>query len=113
MRLSIPEIRRAYDSIPIPEEPWRFARKHFRIELLNGVFVKLNRFENRLNVWALRRYLRKYALWHAFISVTDYLFPERFGRKYKAIHVVPIGDEFVVGVNNFMRKRWHHHNAGA
>jgi hypothetical protein len=84
MNLNVHSIRRAYQRLPLREEPWRFSRKHFRIELLNGVFVKLNRFENRINSWELRRYLHKYAPRHAFMSVTDYLFPERVGRKYKA-----------------------------
>jgi hypothetical protein len=44
------------------------------------------------------------------MSVTDYLFPERVGRKYKAKYAVPIGGEFVVDVDSFMRKRRHHHS---
>ena len=61
MNLNVHAIRRAYQHLPLTEGPWRFSRKHFRIELLNGVFVKLNRFENRINAWELRRYLFKYA----------------------------------------------------
>jgi hypothetical protein len=110
MNLNIHSIRRAYQRIPLSEKPWRFSRKHFRIELLNGVFVKLNRFENRINARELQRYLFKYAPRHAFMSVMDYLFPERVGRKYKAKYAVPIGGEFVLDVDSFMRKRQHHHS---
>lgn len=98
MNLNVHAIRRAYQRLPLQKSPWRFSRKHFRIQLLNGVFVKLNRFENRINLCELRRYLFKYAPRHAFMSVTEYLFPERVGRKYKAKYAVPIGGEFVVDV---------------
>ena len=66
MNLTVHAIRRAYQRLPLIEDSWRFSRKHFRIELLNGVFVKLNRFENRINSQELRRYLYKYAPRHAF-----------------------------------------------
>jgi hypothetical protein len=110
MNLNVHSIRRAYQRLPLSEKPWKFSRKHFRIELLNGVFVKLNRFENRIHAGELQRYLFKYAPRHAFMSVTDYLFPERVGRKCKAKYAVPIGGEFVVDVDSFMRKRMHDHS---
>jgi hypothetical protein len=28
---------------------WNLSRKHFRIQTLNGRFIKLNKFRNRLN----------------------------------------------------------------
>jgi hypothetical protein len=49
MKLSVLEIQRAYQCIPLPEKPWRFSWKHFRMELLNCVFVKVNRYESRIN----------------------------------------------------------------
>jgi hypothetical protein len=54
MNLNVHAIRRAYQRLPLIEGPWRFSRKHFRVELLNGVFVKLNRFENRISVKELQ-----------------------------------------------------------
>lgn len=53
-----------------------------------------------------RRYVVKYVPRHAFRSVIEYLFPERVGRKYKAKYAVPIGGEFVVDVDSFIRRRW-------
>jgi hypothetical protein len=61
MNLNVHAIRRAYQRLLLIESPWKFSRKHFRIELLNGVFVKLNRFENRVNTHELQLYLFKYA----------------------------------------------------
>jgi hypothetical protein len=61
MNLNVHSIRRAYQRLLLTEGPWQFSRKHFRIELLNGVFVKLNRFENRINSRELQKYLFKYA----------------------------------------------------
>jgi hypothetical protein len=37
-------------------------------------------------------------------------FLNEWGKKYKAKYAVPIGGEFVVDVDSFMRKRWHHHS---
>lgn len=72
----------------------------FSYRVIKWVFVKLNLFENRINARELRNYEHKYAPRHAFISMMDYLFPERVGRKYKAKYSVPIVGEFVVDVGS-------------
>jgi hypothetical protein len=43
------------------------------------------------------------------MSITDYLFPERVGRKYKAKYAVPMGGEFVVDVDSYLYQRIHRH----
>ena len=109
MRLSVAEIRRFYIRVDFNRYDWRFRRKHFRIETLNGKWVKLNK-QRPINVTRMRKALQKYVPRHAYMSITDYLFPERVGRKYKAKYAVPMGGEFVVDVDSFMRKRGHHHS---
>jgi DNA primase catalytic subunit len=43
------------------------------------------------------------------MSVTDWLFPERVGPKRKARNAVPIGGEFFVDVDSYLRHRLHRH----
>jgi hypothetical protein len=88
---------------------WNISRKHVRIETLNHRFVKLNRFENRINTRELRGYCIKYAPLHVYFSVLDWLFPERVGRKYKARYAVPIGGEYVVDIDSYVIHRRHKH----
>jgi hypothetical protein len=47
--LSFREIGSFYLDVPlIIPEAWSLRRKHFRVSLKDGRFVKLNRFANRL-----------------------------------------------------------------
>ena len=57
---------------------WRFPRKHFRAELRNGVFVKLNGPRRaRLDARDLQGIASRLAPRHLYMSVLNYLFPER------------------------------------
>lgn len=72
-----PEIVRAYyknASLNIPS-CWNLSRKHFRIMVYGRRFVKLNKFENRINAIELKKYCLKYAPLHVYFSVLDWLFP--------------------------------------
>lgn len=54
--LTVDAIRRYYSAVNwrLPEK-WSFAKKHYRLETLNGQFVKLNRFRDRMRLDELRR----------------------------------------------------------
>ena len=104
------QVRRFYQHTELKGEPWNFSRKHFRVETLNGVWVKLNRLENRLNPEELRGYLARYVPGHVYMSVTDWLFPERVGPKHKARSAVPIGGEFAIDVDSYLGRRAHRHS---
>jgi DNA primase catalytic subunit len=94
------DIRRYYKDAPL-EVPafWNLSRKHFRIVIWNGKYLKLNKFRNRLGIRELKYYCVKYAPIHVYFSVLDCLFPERVGKKYKANYAVPIGGEYVFDVD--------------
>jgi DNA primase catalytic subunit len=109
LKFTATELRHYYRNVEIKEGPWRFSRKHFRLETLNGKWVKLNRFENRINGRELSKHLVKYVPSHVYMSVTDWLFPERVGPKHKARFAVPIGGEFVVDVDSYLKSRPHRH----
>ena len=109
--ISVGEIRAFYGSghvFQVPS-PWNLSRKHFRIETLNRRFVKLNRFENRVNANELRKFCVRYAPCHVYMSALDWLFPERVGKKRKANRAVPVGGEYVIDVDSYTLLRRHNH----
>lgn len=83
---------------------WHWARKHYRVETLKGRWIKLNRFENRINPRELWEWCRKIKPRHVCFSVLDWLFPEVVGKKYKASYAVPIGGEYAVDVDAYAGK---------
>src|SRR5271157_1596675 len=89
---------------------WKLSRKHFRISLGEGRFVKLNRFENRLNNSRdLKFYCWKLKPRHVYFSVLNWLFPERVGNKYKARYCVPLNGEYVIDVDSYLMIFKHNH----
>jgi DNA primase catalytic subunit len=109
--LSSLEVQRFYMDYPL-EVPsiWRMSRKHFRVSLGKGQFVKLNRFENRLNSSRdLKFYCWKLAPRHVYFSVLNWLFPERVGKKYKARYCVPLNGEYVIDVDSYLMLFKHKH----
>jgi len=108
------DVRHYYQNAPL-EVPkfWNLSRKHVRIALYNGRFLKLNRFRNRLSTRELRYFCVKYAPVHVYFSVLDWLFPERMGKKHKANHSLPIGGEYIVDVDaNVIPLEHRHYNRG-
>jgi DNA primase catalytic subunit len=103
------EIRRFYENttLKIPS-CWNLSRKHVRIVLWNGRFIKLNGFRNPLECREVRYYCVKYAPVHVYFSVMDWIFPERVGKKYKANYAHPIGGEYVIDVDS--HNVWAPHN---
>ena len=78
---------------------WNLGRKHFRVSLGEGRFVKLNRFENRLNNSRdLELYSFRLKLKHVYFSVLNWLFLERIDKKYKARYCVPLHGEYVIDI---------------
>lgn len=89
---------------------WNLSRKHFRVSLRDGRFVKLNSFENRLNEKDLRFYCYKLRPMHVYFSVLNWLFPERIGKKYKARYCVPVNGEYVIDVDSYLVAYRHKHH---
>jgi hypothetical protein len=88
---------------------WNLSRKHFRVSLHDGRFVKLNHFENRLNERDLRFYCYKLKPMHVYFSVLNWLFPERVGKKYKAEYCIPLNGEYVIDVDSYLVAFGHTH----
>src|SRR3989304_9558983 len=89
-------IREYYSRAPFDEFGlWKFSRKHFRIELFNHRFLKLNRSRARLGIKDLRFLCNKYAPLHLYMSILDYLFPERVSSK-SCTNAYPVDGEFIV-----------------
>jgi len=88
---------------------WNLGRKHFRVQVFDGRFVKLNKFRNRINERELKMFCVKLAPLHVYFSVLDWLFPERVGKKYKAKYAVPVGGEYVVDVDSYVLGLRHKH----
>jgi len=88
---------------------WNLGRKHIRVSLKDGRFVKLNLFENRLNERDLRFYCFKLRPMHVYFSVLNWLFPERVGKKYKARYDVPLNGEYVIDIDSYLMLFKHNH----
>jgi DNA primase catalytic subunit len=108
--LSPGEIQQFYldNSLKIPDV-WKLSRKHFRVALHDGRFVKLNHFENRLTVRDLKFYCWKLKPMHVYFSVLNWLFPERIGKKYKARYCLPLNGEYVIDVDAHLMLWKHRH----
>jgi hypothetical protein len=104
--MHVPEIRWYYRTAPVKvPESWDLSRRHLRLETLNHKFVKLNKFENRINPLELRKYCVKYAPRHVYCSVLTWLFPERVGKKHKARYAYPVGGSYAVDIDSYLVQR--------
>jgi DNA-binding transcriptional ArsR family regulator len=108
--LSNEQIQAYYVTYP-PKIPvhWTLGRRHFRVVLRDGRFVKLNHFQNRLTEKDLKYYCWKLKPIHVYFSVLNWLFPERIGKKYKARYCVPLNGEYVVDVDAYLMSFAHKH----
>ena len=84
-------------------------RKHYRLRFDDRRFLKLNNLRPRLNFRSLIRYCIHFAPRHVYMSVLDYLMPERVGSKDKLNRAYPVGGEFVVDVDAYLFWRPHSH----
>ena len=88
---------------------WNLGRKHIRLSLRDGRFVKLNKYENRLNERDLRSYCYNFRSMHVYMSVLNWLFPERISKKYKARYCIPLNGEYVIDVDSYLVAFKHKH----
>jgi hypothetical protein len=90
----------------------RLWSKHFRARLDDGHFFKLNRYRPRLNFKSLRKYCVKLAPVNVYMSVLNWLMPQKVGEKGKANRAYPIGGEYVVDVDIHLFYQPHPHYVG-
>ncbi len=85
-------VERYYENTRPPSSlPWNLGQKHVRIVTRDKRFIKLNTLRRRINQKALWRLCNRYAPTHVYMSVLNYLFPERVGGKRKAKYAYPVG----------------------
>ncbi len=97
------QVKRYYENTSPPSlEPWSLWRKHIRIVTHDKMVIKLNALRSRVNEKALWKLCRKHAPTHVYMSVLNYLFPERVGLKSRAKYAYPVGGEYVVDVDNYL-----------
>ena len=103
------DVKAYYQSADLDLRSWMEPRrKHYRIEIENGRFLKLNKFRNRIRPEKLRRLLVKYAPVHAYMSVLSWLFPERVASRQKANRAYPLNGTFLLDID-VKTDRFHRH----
>ncbi|MCX8183115.1 MAG: hypothetical protein N3F08_01655, partial [Crenarchaeota archaeon] len=101
--IHLEQVKKYYVNTKPPSlEPWSLGRKHIRIVTHDKRFIKLNTFRSRVNAKALWRMCAKYAPIHVYMSVLNYLFPERVGLKSRAKYAHPVEGEYVIDVDNYL-----------
>jgi hypothetical protein len=83
--------------------------KQFKIRTIDGRFISLNGIRRRLNFRALKRFLARFGPVNAYMSVLNWLMPERVGGKREAPRAYPIGGEYVVDIDIHLFWRPHSH----
>ncbi len=86
--------------------PWLW-RKHFRIRTVDNDFIKLNRVNQSLFFRKLKRLCIHHAPANVYMSVLNWLFPERVGGKQRSKHAYPISGEYVVDIDANSVWRYH------
>jgi len=101
--LSTGQIQAYYLTYPLKlSSHWTLGRRHLRVMLRDGRFVKLNHFQDHLSEKDLKYLCWKLKPWHVYFSVLNWLFPERVGKKYKARYCVPLNGEYVIDVDSYL-----------
>jgi hypothetical protein len=90
-------------------EKWKLQRKHIRIQTSDRKFIKLNKFENRINSSELGDFCVRFSPAHVYFSVLDFLFPERVGKKNRANFAYPVNGEYIVDVDSYLMHHWQRH----
>ena len=84
-------------------------RKEIRVETKSGEFVSLNRLKSRLNFRSLKRLCTRIPPVHVYMSVLNWLIPERVGTKKESRRAYPVGGEYVLDIDSYLRYTPHSH----
>lgn len=83
--------------------------KQYKLRLHDNTFLKLNQRRERLDYPSLKRYAIHYAPVNIYMSLLNWLMPERVAEKSKANRAYPIGGEYVIDVDSHLFWRPHYH----
>ena len=84
-------------------------RKEIRVETKSGEFVSLNRLKSRLNFRSLKQLCTRIPPVHVYMSVLNWLKPERVGTKAESRRAYPVGGEYVLDLDHYLRYVSHGH----
>ena len=97
------QIRRFYlngfQESTVHREWSRLWSKHFRARLPERRFIKLNNYKPKLNFRSLKKLCVDIAPQHVYMSVLNWLMPDRVGPRCKAEKAYPIGGEYVADID--------------
>ena len=107
--LSPEQISRFYAGWEVAPSWLRLWAKQFRIRTLGDTFITLNRKRRRLDNRSLRDFCVDYAPVNVYMSVLNWLMPERVSDKPSSRAAYPTGGEYVVDVDSYLCYRKHSH----
>jgi hypothetical protein len=84
--------------------------KQFKIEALDHRLICLNRMRPRLGFRSLRQLCGTYTPVHVYMSVLNWLMPERVASRRRSKGAYPIGGEYVVDVDHYLNYQYHPHH---
>ena len=87
----------------------RLWSKQYKVETLDHRFITLNRARPRLGFSSLMRLCSLHAPIHVYMSVLNWLMPERVASKKKSGAAYPVGGEYVIDVDHYLNFRYHSH----
>ena len=101
--LEAEQIGRYYQAQEKPIFSWPgLWRKQYKIVTPNGVFISLNKHRPRLSHTALKKMCLEYQPLHVYMSVLEWLMPERVGSKKESMRAYPVGGEYVLDLDSYM-----------
>lgn len=83
--------------------------KQIKLRLYDDAFINLNKLKPDFNFKSLKRYSTRFAPKNLYMSVLNWLMPERVSEKKKANHAFPISGEYVVDVDHYLNYLSHSH----
>lgn len=87
----------------------RLYSKQFKIRTHDNTFISLNRFRDRYSFRALKKACIHFTPVNLYMSVLNWLMPERVGTKSKANKAYPIGGEYVIDIDLYLHWQPHSH----
>ena len=109
--LSPDQIKRYYTQFHHTEihRNWKCLwRKAYILETIDHRFINLNKMK-RVHFHSLRRFCLEYTPVHLYMSVLNFLFPERPKEKLRLAKSYPVSGEYVANLDTNLCSASHHH----
>ena len=104
------KVLRFYENWEDPKINWpHMGMKQIKLDTGNGTFISLNKFRNRVGFRQLKEYGVQFRPRHIYMSVLNWLMPERVGPKRKCSQAYPVGGEYVLDLDHYLSYFPHGH----